>query len=271
MVALLPGETTEQNLLLKLIDDTAEIFGASLRESLEYIGRLSFMGIKVIRAKWRFHLIVEQMSILGVNSLPFVSLSSVFVGFISTMTYSNLTDKLYLSPGFMGMMIGKMIFMELGPVIVGLILAARIGAKITSEIANMRISEQIDAYTCLSLEPFSYLLTPRVIACTFMGPVFFVFSSLTALISSQAFGLFEYGVSAKIFYNGMRHFFELKIIFMGLIKVIVFSSINALAGCYYGYYVTGGAVGIGRATRNSVVSSSLLILTANIILTKIFI
>lgn len=258
-------------MLLKLLDNIAEKFGSGLRESIEYLGGLSFMGIKVLMAKWRFHLIVEQMLILGIYSLPFVSLSSIFVGFISTMTYTSLTDRLYLSPGFMGMMVGKIIFMELGPVIVGLILAGRIGAKITSEIAVMRVSEQIDAYTCLSMEPFSYLLTPRVLACTFMGPVFFVFSSLTALISSQIFGLFAYGVSAETFYHGMRHFFELKIVFMGLIKVIVFASINALAGCYYGYYVTGGSIGVGRATRNSVVSSSVLILTINILLTKLFI
>lgn len=256
---------------MKILDDIAEKFGAGFRESVEYIGGLSLLGIRVITAKWRFHLIVEQMLVLGIYSLPVVSFSSIFVGFISTLTYTSITDKLNVPPGFMGMMIGKIIFMDLGPTLVGLVLAGRIGAKITSEIAAMRVSEQIDAYTSLSMEPVSYLLTPRVVACALMGPTFFVFSSLAALVSAQIFGLFVYGVSATTFYTSMKHFFELKIISMGLIKVIVFTSINALTGCYYGYYVTGGAVGVGRATRNSVVSSSVLILTANILLTKFFI
>ena len=254
-----------------MLDDIAEKFGAGFRESVEYIGGLSSLGIRVLTVKWRFHLIVEQMLILGVHSLFYVSLSSIFVGFISTMTYSTLVAKLYVTPVFMGMMLGKIIFMELGPTLIGLILAGRIGAKITSEIAAMRVSEQIDAYTCLSMDPVSYLLTPRVVGCTLMGPAFFVFSSLTALVSAQIFGLFVYGVSATTFYSGMKHFFELKIVSMGLIKVTVFASINALTGCYYGYYVTGGAIGVGRATRNAVVSSSVLILTTNLLITKIFI
>jgi len=257
--------------LLKILDDIAVKFGEGSRESIEYLGGLSYMGIQVLKAKWRYHLIVEQMIILGVHSLAFVSLSSIFIGFISTITYTSVVAKLYVTPGFMGMMVGKIVLMELGPVIVGLVLAGRIGAKITSEIAAMRVTEQIDAYICLSMEPFSYLFTPRVVACALMGPVFFVFSCLTALLSAQVFSLFAYGVSAVTFYSGMRHFFELKIVFMGLTKVIVFASLNSLAGCYYGYYATGGAVGVGRATRNSVVSSSVLIIAANMLLTKLFI
>jgi phospholipid/cholesterol/gamma-HCH transport system permease protein len=257
--------------LKKLSDDLAEWVGHSFRISIESAGALATFFFSSIREIWRVNLIIEQMYMLGNKSLSFIALSSTFVGFITTITYTNLTDRLFVAPSIMGRMVSRVVFMELGPALVGLILAGKIGAKIASEIASMRMTEQIDALTCLSLSPKSYLITPRIVACFFMGPVFFVVSSLIAIISSQFFASLTCGVGFFAFYNGMRGSFDLIIIMMGLVKVTVFSTTNAVIGCYFGFTAFGGATGVGKATRNTVIASSLFILLENILLTKVLI
>lgn len=255
--------------LKKYFDDFAESVGHTCRISVESAGALAAFFCSSIRESWRIKLIIEQMYELGNKSLSFVALSSTFVGFITTITYTNLTNRLFVAPTIMGRMVSRVVFMELGPALVGLILAGKIGAKIASEISSMRMTEQIDALTCLSLSPKSYLITPRIVACFLMGPVFFVMSSLIAIISSQVFATLTCGVGFFAFYNSMRGSFDLVIVMMGLIKVTVFSTTNAVIGCYFGYSASGGAAGVGKATRNTVVASSLFILLENIFLTKI--
>lgn len=258
-------------ILKRFSDDLAEWVGHTCRISLEGAGALAIFFFSSIKGIWKINFIIEQMYLLGNKSLSFVALSSTFVGFITTITYTNLTDRLFVAPSIMGRMVSRVVFMELGPALVGLILAGKIGAKIASEISSMRMTEQIDALTCLSLSPKSYLVTPRIVACFLMGPVFFVVSSIIAIISSQVFASLTCGVGFFAFYNGMRGSFDLIIILMGLIKVTVFSSTNAVIGCYFGYTASGGAFGVGKATRNTVVASSLFILLENILLTKVLI
>ena len=257
------------NALKNRADKVAEWTGGVFRTSVENIGSLALFFIRLSREKWHKGMIVEQMYVTGVKSLSFVAMSSVFVGFITIMTYTNLTARLNVEPFIMGMMVSRLVFMELGPTLVGLILAGKIGAKIASEISFMRIAEQIDALTCLSLNPMRYLINSRVVACLLMGPVFFATSSLIAILSSQIFASLTCGVSAADFYSGMKNSFQLTIAVMGIVKVTSFSVTNAIVGCYYGFYASGGALGIGKATRNTVVASSLLILLENIILTTL--
>ena len=163
-------------------------------------------------------------------------------------------------------MITDAVLIDLGPALVGLVLAGRIAAKITAEIGTMRVSEQIDALKCLGLDPMAYYIGPRIVACMLMGPVFFVFSSFVAVVCSQFFATYAYAVTPATFYGGVKYGFRIQVIGIGIAKVLVFSAINALCGCYFGYNASGGAVGVGKATRQAVVASSLLILIANFLL-----
>lgn len=252
-------------------DDLATFTGRSCRESIEIIGRISLFFYTATQKKAKSSHLFEQMYLLGDKSLLFVASASIFVGFITILTYTNLTDSLHIDPFIMGRMVSRVVFMELGPALVGLILAGKIGATIASEISSMRISEQIDALTCLSISPMSYLACTRIWACFLMGPVYFVVSSTTSIISSQIFAYWSCGVRSVTFYSGMKDSFDIAIVMMGLIKVTLFSTTNAVIGCFYGFEASGGASGVGIATRNTVVASSLLILFENLILTKILI
>ncbi|MBD3322570.1 MAG: ABC transporter permease [Chitinivibrionales bacterium] len=253
----------------RLLNDLADTFGASVRVSIEMIGSLSIFFARTVFSRWRYRAIVDQMYHIGVMSLPMVMLVSICVGGISAITYVSITDALHPAPSLMGKMVSTTVFIDLGPALIGLILAGRIAAKITAEIGNMKVTEQIDALTVLSLDPYSYLILPRIAAGFFMAPVFFVAGSLVSIISSQIFSTLTMGLSPYIFYNGMKYGFTLQSMMTGVVKVIIFTVINTLVGCYYGHSTTGGAIGVGLFTRDAVVASCVLIIVANLIVSAL--
>ncbi|MBD3345777.1 MAG: ABC transporter permease [Chitinivibrionales bacterium] len=253
----------------RIFDNIAETFGASARLSIEMIGNLGIFFCRTIFARWRYGAIVEQMYHIGVMSLPMVMLVSICVGGISAITYVSITDALHPAPSLMGKMVSTTVFIDLGPALIGLILAGRIAAKITAELGIMRVTEQIDALTILSLDPYSYLILPRIAAGFFMAPVFFVAGSLVSIVSSQIFASLTMGLSSSVFYNGMKYGFTLQSMFTGIVKVVIFTVINTLVGCYYGYSTTGGAIGVGLFTRDAVVASCVLIIVANMIVSAL--
>ena len=245
----------------------AESFGASTRESLEQLGSISIMFFDVLRAKPKYTIIIEQFMQIGVYSLPIVLLASTFVGFISTWQFVYLVGST-VSLNYLGMVVLKVVLSDLGPTLIGLVLAGRIGAKLAAEVGTMRVNEQIDAMTCLSLNPISYIVAPRIIAGFMMTPVLFIFGSLAAIVSSQVLATLVLSLPANTFYNSMHLMFRMDDIYMGLIKSFTFGGLMALCGCYFGFYTTGGAVGVGASTRKAVVAASILILISNLIISQ---
>lgn len=247
----------------------AIIFGSATRDSLELLGSISIMFLQVLRSKPRYHIIVEQLIQLGVASLPIVLLASIFTGFITTWQVYYLTGGV-VTLNYLGTMVLRVVLSDLGPTLIGLVLAGRIGAKVAAEVGTMRVNEQIDAMTCLSLDPISYIIAPRVIAGFIMVPVLFIFGSLAAIISAQILATMALGLHANTFYNSMHLLFNMYNVYMGLLKSCVFGGTTAMCGCYFGYYTTGGAVGVGASTRKAVVSASILILISNLIISQLF-
>lgn len=257
-------------LLKKDIDNFAIMFGRSAREALENFGSISMMLGQVVSSKPRFHIIVEQLIQVGIRSLPIVILASVFTGFIATWQVYCLAGDVF-GLNYLGMIVLKVVLVELGPTLVGLVLAGRISAKLAAELGTMRVTEQMDAMVCLSLDPLSYIVSPRIIAGFIMVPVNFIFGSFAAIVSAQLLATFVLGLPASTFYNSTHMMFEMSNVYIGLTKSIVFGGITALTGCYYGYYTTGGAVGVGTSTRQAVVASSILILIFNLIISQIMV
>jgi phospholipid/cholesterol/gamma-HCH transport system permease protein len=208
--------------------------------------------------------------IIGVSSLPIVLLASIFTGFIATWQVYYLAGDIGVLE-YLGYAVLNVVLTELGPTLIGLVLAGRIGAKLAAEVGTMRVNEQIDAMTCLSLNPIDYIVAPRVIAGFTMVPVLFIFGSLAAIISAQILATMALNLPASTFYNSMHMMFNMKSVYMGFIKSCMFGGITALCGCYYGYYTTGGAVGVGASTRQAVVAASILILITNLIISQIMI
>lgn len=255
-----------------VMNEFAEDVGAFTRIQVERLGDLTLFFWKIVCALpstfKRFHLIVEQMMHLGVSSIPIILMSSLFVGAVSTWQVQYLFSSA-IPLTYLGAAVGKAVFTELGPVFTALIVTGRICAKVAAEVGTMRVTEQVDAMTCLSLDPFTYLLTPRMVAGVIMQPILTIFSSAVAVVSAQLLAQVALGLDAAVFYQGLKWLFRVQDVVICMVKAFVFGGVITLSGCYFGYYTTGGAVGVGVATRNAVVAAMVLVLLSNLIVVNI--
>ena len=211
--------------------------------------------------------IFEQMFSIGVLSIPIVLLASIFTGFIATWQVHYLAKDL-LGLQYLGMMVLKVTLSELGPTLIGLVLAGRIGAKVAAEVGTMRVTEQLDAMTCLSLDPMKYIVAPRIIAAFIMTPIMFIYGVFAAIFAAQFIATLAFDLHPGVYYNSMKLMFNMTDVYMGFVKSFVFGGITGLTGCFYGFITTGGAAGVGTSTRNAVVSASVMILAANLLISK---
>ncbi len=257
-----------------IFDELAVSAGVFTREQVERVGDIALFTWRIFRVFpstfKRFHLVVEQMMVLGVSSLPIIIMTSVFVGAVSTWQVQYLFASA-IPLTYLGAAVGKAVFTELGPVFTALIITGRISAKLAAELGTMRVTEQVDAMTCLSLDPYTYLLAPRLIAGVVMLPILTIFSSFIAIVSAQLLAQMALGLDAAIFYQGLKWLFRVQDVVICLVKAFVFGSVISLSGCYFGYLASGGAVGVGVATKNAVVAAMVLILLSNLIVVNILI
>jgi phospholipid/cholesterol/gamma-HCH transport system permease protein len=158
---------------------------------------------------------------------------------------------------------------ELGPVLAGLMVSGRVGASIAAELGTMRVTEQIDALVTLSTNPFKYLVGPRLLAAVVSLPLLVAIGDTIGILGGYMVGTRSLGFNAFAYLKNTADFLEPSDIVSGLIKAAVFGFIVALMGCYHGFNSKGGAQGVGRATTNAVVSSAILILAANFLLTSL--
>ncbi|HUI92124.1 MAG TPA: ABC transporter permease [Chitinivibrionales bacterium] len=258
--------------VMDVLNDIADSFGASGREAVEQFGSVGVFLMESMRAipslMRKSHLLVEQMMRIGVQSLSIVFLASVFIGAVSVWQAQYLIGD-YFPKTYIGTALVKALFTDLGPVLIALVLTGRIGAKLAAELGTMKVTEQLDAMVCLSLNPFSYLLSPRILAGFFMTPFLMVFSFFFSVLAGQLLTTLALGVPAALFYNSMRYLFRTQDVIIGVVKGFVFGGSIALSGCYYGYFTVGGAVGVGESTKKAVVAASILILFFNVVINLI--
>lgn len=213
----------------------------------------------------RFHLIVEQMLYMGVNSLPLILVTSIFTGGVASVQAAYMFSD-YVPMRYLGTAVGKSVIMELGPVLTALVVAGRVGASIAAELGTMKVTEQIDALETLALDPVKYLVTPRFVSGIIMLPVLTVFSDFIAILGGLLVSVVFLNVSSYTFLNGLKLFFHMRDLWAGLLKALVFGGIIALVGCYQGFKTEGGAEGVGRSTTRAVVLASVMILITDYIL-----
>ncbi len=213
----------------------------------------------------RFHLIVEQMLYMGVNSLPLILVTSIFTGGVASVQAAYMFSD-YVPMRYLGTAVGKSVIMELGPVLTALVVAGRVGASIAAELGTMKVTEQIDALETLALDPVKYLVTPRFISGIIMLPVLTIFSDFIAILGGLLVSVVFLNVSSYTFLNGLKLFFHMRDLWAGLLKALVFGGIISLVGCYQGFKTEGGAEGVGRSTTRAVVLASVMILITDYIL-----
>ncbi|ERP31162.1 MlaE family ABC transporter permease [Chitinivibrio alkaliphilus] len=254
---------------ISFIDNLARETGRFFHSGIAHLGGMSLFFFAALRIKPKYSFVISHMVQMGINSLFIVILASIFTGFITTWQVQYLAGDI-AGLNYLGMLVLKAVLTELGPTLIGLVLAGRIGAKVAAEVGTMRITEQVDAMICLSLNPIKYIVTPRIISGIIMTPVLFIYGSVAAIVSSQLLATLALGLHPGVFYNSMKPMFEMGDLYMGLTKSLVFGTITTVTGAYFGYYTRGGAMGVGRSTRNAVVSAAVLILFANVIVSQIF-
>lgn len=209
-----------------------------------------------------------QMNRIGVESLSIVVLTGLFTGMVLALqTYIGFQR--VGGEQFIGAIVALGLIRELGPVLTALMVTGRAGSAITAEIGTMVITEQIDALTTLRINVFQYLVVPRIIASTFILPFLALFSMFFGIIGGYIVCVYVLELSPEDYESSIRNYVELTDIYGGLKKAAVFGLILSWVGTYKGMYTSGGARGVGIATTQSVVASSILILITNYFLTKL--
>jgi len=214
-------------------------------------------------------LILKQMIDIGYYSLPVVGLTAVFTGMVLALqSYTGFSR--FSAESAIPNVVVLSITRELGPVLAGLMVAGRIGAAIAAEIGTMRVTEQIDALTTLSTNPFKYLIAPRLIAGITMLPVLVLIADIIGVFGGYLISIYKLGFNPAGYLKNTIDFYSFLDVFSGLVKAAAFGLIITLMGCYHGFNSRGGAQGVGAATTNAVVSASILILCFNYIITELF-
>ena len=206
---------------------------------------------------------------IGYLSLPVVGLTSLFTGMALALQIYEGTSR-FNAESTVALVVGIGMVRELAPVLGGLMVAGRVGAAMAAEIGTMRVTEQIDALTTLSANPYKYLIAPRLIASTTMLPFLVLVGDIVGIFGGFIISINLLDLNASTYIISTINFLETIDILSGLTKAAFFGFIVALMGCYNGFYSRGGAQGVGSATTNAVVAGSILILSANLIITRLF-
>ena len=221
-----------------------------------------------VRPPVRWRLFFKQMEFVGVGSLFVVLLTGLFTGMVLALqTYHAF--RMFSAESLVGATVALSMTRELGPVITALMVAGRAGSAIAAEIGTMRVTEQIDALAVMAINPVQYLVLPRLVAGVIMLPLLTAISDFVGVVGGYMVGVNLLGINAGLFMNKIYEYVELEDIYNGLTKAAVFGLILTLVGCYKGFYTRGGAEGVGRATTQSVVLASIMILMGDYVLTAL--
>ncbi len=235
-------------------------------------GEVSIFLVQVfftfVSTKLKLRKLFEQMQAIGVDSLSIVLLTGISTGgVLALQTYSGF--KRFGGEEFLGPVVALSMIRELGPVLTGLMVAGRVGSSIAAELGTMQITEQIDALKTLCINVFQFLMVPRILGATIILPFLTLFSMICGIAGGYCVYVYVLHLNGEQYISGIRTFVEFSDITGGLIKAAAFGLILSWIGCYKGFNTRGGAKGVGSATTESVVTSSIMILIANYFLTAL--
>jgi len=224
--------------------------------------RSIFISWKIRTTKWR---ILQQVYYVGVGSLPIILVIATFVGLVSTVQTSY--QLIGTVPRYViGLAVGRMVMIELAPMLTALMVSGRCASSMAAEIGTMRVTEQIDALETMAVNPYRFLNLPRIIGTFIALPILTVISEADALFFGAAYAHYFLRIPFSIFSYGLTHYFYPKDFFGGLAKSLFFALVIAAAGCYFGFRVKGGAKEVGKAATYAVVTASILILVLDFLI-----
>lgn len=221
--------------------------------------------------KWKifFLRLMNELDNIGISSLPIVGLMSTFIGgVIALQTASNMSNPL-LPKYTVGYITQSSTILEFSPTIISLILAGKVGSNVASEIGTMRVTEQIDALEIMGVNSLNHLVLPKVIAAILFFPILIIFSMALSMLGGWMSLMISDLTTTETYVLGLRAFFNPFHITYALTKTVVFGFLIVSVSSFYGYYVKGGSINVGKSSTQAVVSSSIAILVANFILTQL--
>jgi len=211
---------------------------------------------------------MQQADLIGFGSLPIVVLTGLSIGAELALNSANTLQR-FGSLSLIGQLVSVGMVRELGPIITGLMVAGRNASGMASELGSMIVTEQIDAMRALGTDPLKKLVTPRVVATVFMLFFLTIISDLLGLFGGAVISTFMFGMDWHQYWSTSYQILVFQDVLMGLVKPLLFGFIIATVGCYYGMTARGGTQGVGRATTQAVVASSVLILVTDLLVTKL--
>ncbi|MGB1236050.1 MAG: MlaE family ABC transporter permease [Planktomarina sp.] len=247
--------------------------GAGTLNLIAALGRIAIFALQTLSHILRPPFFFKEWGAAAMNvgylSLPVVGLTSIFTGAaLALQIYSG--GARFNAEAVVPQIVAIGMVRELGPVLVGLMIAARVTSSIAAEIATMKVTEQIDALVTLSTHPMKYLVAPRVLAGLLMGPFLVAVGDTIGIMGGYLVGTGPLGFNASAYIQNTIDFLTLADVTSSLAKGAVFGFIATLMGCYYGLNSGRGAQGVGQATKASVQAAAILILAANFALTAVF-
>ena len=240
---------------------------------LKPIGKYILLMFRVLKRPDRGEIFRKQLftefQSLGTDSLGIVMIISIFMGAVVAMQTAYNIDNPLIPLTMVGFTTRQSMVLEFSPTIISLILAGKVGSRIASEIGTMRVTEQIDALKIMGINPSNFLVLPKITAAMLYNPILIVLSIIMGLFGGWLACIITQLVTSQDYILGLRSWFEAYTIFYALVKTVVFAFIITSVSGYFGYYTSGGALEVGRASTKAVVYSSILIILFNLILTQL--
>jgi phospholipid/cholesterol/gamma-HCH transport system permease protein len=247
------------------LPQAAEGFFLEMGRFVQLVGRIF---VWTFRRPYDLRELIRQMVKVGFNSIPVVFLTTMFTGGVMALQMFTVLRRIN-AESFVGSGVALSMVRELAVVLSGLIVAGRAGSAMGAELGTMRVTEQIDALEVMATDPVHYLMVPRVWATTIMMPLLVVMGNGVGILGGYLVAVVLMGANPVSYIDRSFQFMEQWDLFSGLIKAAVFGFLLAAIGCQQGYYTSGGAEGVGRATTAAVVVASIAILISDFFLTRL--
>ena len=229
----------------------------------------AFLFLPHMLKKRMRHETLYQLFLTGIKSLGVITVVAMFTGMILALQ-TGLELRRFGQEVNIGTAVTVVMMREMGPFMTALIIAASVGSAIAAQLGTMTVSEEIAALEIMSINPVRFLVMPRLVALSVMVPILTVYTNILGVVGGAIVGYTQLGVSLTAYFDNATRYAENKDLYVGLFKAFLFGIIITLVACHQGFSTTEGAVGVGRATRRTVIISFLTILVVGYIVTRLF-
>lgn len=244
-----------------------------MKKSLQLIGEYYLLMRQVFQKPDKYKIFWRQCAVesekLILDSIPIIGIISLFIGAVIVIQTANNLGNPFIPKMYVGYMARECLVLEFCSTMIALVLAGKIGSNISSEIGSMRITEQIDAMEMMGVNSANYLILPKIVASVILSPFLMLMSFFLGLVGGAAIVIFTGIVTYSQYLEGIQFTFKVWYIYYSMIKMAVFGFLITSVASFFGYYATGGSLGVGRSSTKAIVISSVLILIFDLVLTEI--